>query len=125
MTHGALLALIAIGPLMALVFLAVRTWHLGAFTDDGTLSVRNWFSTHNFRRNSVRGFRIGGSALGGGQNAIQVLITEGASMPISASIRPWYLVTADQQGRWLEGLEGWRRAGVADVGQEGRIAPIQ
>jgi hypothetical protein len=39
--HGAPVALIAIGPLGGLVLLMVRAGQLAAFTDDGSLTVRN------------------------------------------------------------------------------------
>lgn len=107
--HGAAFALIVICPLIGVVFLVVRGWQLAAFTDEGSLTVRNWFSTHRFNRPSISAFRLGASFLGSGRNAIQVLTAEGASLPISASIRPWYLISADQQAQWLAGLEAWRR----------------
>jgi hypothetical protein len=109
LAHRALLALIAICPLIGLVCLVIRGWQLAAFTHEGSLIVRNWFATHRFNRRAISAFRLGGSAVGSGRNAIQVLTAEGSSLPISASIRPWYLVTADQQAQWLIGLEEWRR----------------
>jgi hypothetical protein len=109
LAHGALLALIAICPLIGLVCLVIRGWQLAAFTHEGSLIVRNWFATHRFNRRAISAFRLGGSAVGSGRNAIQVLTAEGGSLPISASISPWYLVTADQQAQWLKGLEKWRR----------------
>ncbi len=50
--HGAPVAFIAIAPLVGLVLLAVRAGQLAAFTDDGSLTVRNWFATHRFDRRS-------------------------------------------------------------------------
>ncbi len=114
LAHGALLALIAAGPLIGVVSLFVRGWQLSAFADERGLTVRNWFATRRFNRGVIRAFRLGGSATGWGRNAIQVLTTEGTSLPISASIRPWYSITADQQAQWLETLEAWRRAGLSD-----------
>ncbi len=107
--HGAPVALIVVCPLVGLVFLAVRGWQLAAFTDEGSLTVQNWFSTHRFNRSSISAFRLGGSFMGSGRNAIQVLTAEGTSLPISASITPWYLISADQQAQWLAGLQEWRR----------------
>jgi len=112
--HGAPVGLIAIAPLVGLVLLVVRSGQLAAFTDDGSLTVRNWFATHRFDRRSVIGFRLGGSSIGGRRNAIQVLTAEGTSMPISASIRPWYLISADRQVQWLANLEEWRRGGPSN-----------
>ena len=113
--HGAPVALIAIGPLVGLVSLVVRGWQFAAFTSEGSLTVRNWFATHRFNRRSIRAFRLGGSFTGGGRNAIQVLTAEGTSLPMSASIRPWYLISADQQVQWLAGLEEWRGGGPSNA----------
>jgi hypothetical protein len=111
LAHGAPVALIAIAPLVGLVLLADRARRLAAVTDEGSLTVRNWFATHRFNRRSIKAFRLGGSFMGSGRNAIQVITTEGTSLPISASIRRWYLTSADQQAQWLAGLEAWRRSG--------------
>jgi hypothetical protein len=115
--HGARVALIAIGPLAGLFLLVVRAGRLAAFTDEGSLTVRNWFATHRYDRKSIRAFRLGGSFMASGRNAIQVLTAEGSSLPISATIRPWYLISADQQAKWLAGLEEWRRGGPSTATQ--------
>ncbi len=85
--HGAPVALIAIGPLVGLVLLVVRAGPLAAFTDDGSLTVRNWFATRRFDRRSISGFRLGGSSIGGGRNAIQVLTDEGTSICGGSTMR--------------------------------------
>lgn len=115
--HGAPVALIALGPLGGLFFLVVRAGRLAAFTDEGSLTVRNWFATHRFNRRSIKAFRLGGSFMASGRNAIQVVTAEGASLPISASIRPWYLISGDQQAQWLAGLEEWRRGRTSTAAQ--------
>jgi hypothetical protein len=105
--HGAPVALVGLCPLVALVVLPIRAGRLGAYTDHDSLTVRNWLTTQSFNRRFIRGFRIGGSIMGGRPNAIQVITADGSSLPISGSISPWYLVSKVQQAQWLAGLKSW------------------
>jgi hypothetical protein len=91
--------------------LPARASRLAAYTGEDSLTVRNWLTTRSFDRRSVREFRMGGSITGPGRNAILVIAADGSSLPISASISPSYLVTADQQAQWLAGLRSWLRDG--------------
>jgi hypothetical protein len=68
---------------------AVRAVRLAAFTGEDSLTFRNWLTTRRFDRRFIRGFRMRGSFMGPGRNAIQVTSADGSTVPITASISPW------------------------------------
>ena len=111
--HGDSVVLVATCPIVGLVVLPIRAGRLGADAKGDSLTVRNWLSTRSFNRRVIKGFRVGGSFMGGRPNTIQVITADGSTLPISGSISPWYLVSKVQQAQWLTGLRSWLRAGRA------------
>jgi hypothetical protein len=123
--RGATATAIAFVPLGGLIALGIRAMRLSAIADNDALIVCNWLSTHRYSRSSIREFRMGGSILGVRRNAIQLVTADGASIPISASISPWYLITREQQAQSLLSLQSWLRGtGRTHLGTSEEQRPV-